>query len=82
MDNNTDEVNNISMIDLPRCFTVWNRYFINKNLNNVELLKKMLPFLSNGQSTSRKIHFIFGLLTVEERNRFIEKHIIDIEDND
>ena len=82
MNNDPDEVNNTSMIDLPRCFTIWKRYFINKGLNNVELLKKMLPFLSNNQSISRKIHFIFGLLTVEERNRFIEKHIIDIEDND
>ena len=75
---NPDEVNNISIDDLPLCFTLWRRYYGNKKLNNIELLQKMVPFLSTDITTiSRKVHFIFGLLTVEERTQFIERYILD-----
>ena len=74
----SDDVNNMSLDDLPLCFTLWRRYYGNKKLNNIELLQKMVPFLSTYITTiSRKVHFIFGLLTVEERTQFIERYILD-----
>ena len=76
---NPDEVNNISIEDLPLCFTIWSRYSVNQQLDNVELMNEMIPFITSriDSSLSRKIHFIFGLLTVEERNHFIERYILN-----
>ena len=76
---NPDEVNNISIDDLPHCFTIWRRYYANQQLDNVELMNEMIPFITTriNSSLSRKIHFIFGLLTVEERTNFIENFILD-----
>jgi hypothetical protein len=76
---NPDEVNNISIEDLPLCFTIWSRYYANQQLDNVKLMNEMIPFITSriDSSLSRKIHFIFGLLTVEERNQFIERYILD-----
>lgn len=73
-----EEVNNISIDDLPLCFTLWRRYYGNQQLNNIQLLQKMVPYLSTYiSSIPRKIHFILGLLTVEERNQFIERYILN-----
>ena len=76
---NPDEVNNISIEDLPLCFTIWSRYYANKQLDNVKLMNEMIPFITSriDSSLSRKIQFIFGLLTVEERTQFIERYILD-----
>ena len=76
---NPDEVNNISIEDLPLCFTIWSRYYANQQLDNVKLMNEMIPFITSriDLSLSRKIHFIFGLLTVEERTQFIERYILD-----
>jgi len=76
---NPDEVNNISIEDLPLCFTIWSRYYANQQLDNVKLMNEMIPFITSriDSSLSRKIHFIFGLLTVEERTQFIERYILD-----
>jgi hypothetical protein len=76
---NQDEINNIPIDDLPECFTIWRRYYANQQLDNIELMNKMMLFLTTriNSSTSRKIHFIFGLLTVEERTQFIENFILD-----
>ena len=76
---NPDEVNNISIEDLPLCFTIWSRYYANQQLDNIELMNEMIPFITSriDLSLSRKIHFIFGLLTVEERTQFIERYILD-----
>ena len=76
---NPDEVNNISIEDLPLCFTIWSRYYANQQLDNVKLMNEMIPFITSriDSSLSRKIQFIFGLLTVEERTQFIERYILD-----
>jgi hypothetical protein len=76
---NQDEINNIPIDDLPDCFRIWKRYYANQQLDNIELMNKMMLFLTTriNSSTSRKIHFIFGLLTVEERTQFIENFILD-----
>jgi len=76
---NQDEVNNISIEDLPLCFTIWSRYYANQQLDNVKLMNEMIPFITSriDSSLSRKIQFIFGLLTVEERTQFIERYILD-----
>ena len=76
---NPDEVNNIYIEDLPLCFTIWRRYYANQQLDNVELMNEMIPFITSriDSSLSRKIHFIFGLLTIEERTQFIERYILD-----
>lgn len=75
---NPKEVNNIPIDDLPLCFTLWRRYYGNKKLDNIEILQKMAPFLTTYITTiSRKVHFIFGLLTVEERTQFIERYILN-----
>jgi len=76
---NPDEVNNISIEDFPLCFKIWSRYYANQQLDNVKLMNEMIPFITSriDSSLSRKIQFIFGLLTVEERTQFIERYILD-----
>ena len=76
---NPDEVNNVSIEDLPLCFTIWSRYYANQQLDNVKLMNEMIPFITSRIDSSlySKIQFIFGLLTVEERTQFIERYILD-----
>ena len=75
---NQAEINDISIHKLPRCFTIWKRYYSNQQLDNVEIMNKMIPFLTTRITSSiyRKLHFIFGLLTVQERTEFIEMYVL------
>ena len=79
-----EEINNIDINELPNCFEIWKRHYSTKYNNNIDLYKQLVGFITRYSSqtemravVSRKIKFIFGLLTVEERTEFIEMYILD-----
>jgi len=71
------EINNIDINNLPKCFKILKRHYSYRNSNNMYLYTRLFQFVTLHSSISRQIHFIFGLLTVEERTEFIEMYILN-----
>lgn len=62
---------------LPRCFTLWRRHVLYKNMSNSQLHTLIINFDVMRASKQRRIRFLWGLMSPEERNNFINKHILD-----
>ncbi len=75
-----EEINSIDTNNLPKCFKIWKRHYSYQYSNNIELYTRLFKYItSRSISFSRNIHFIFGLLTVQERTKFIEMYILDMD---
>ena len=62
---------------LPRCFTLWRRHFLYKNMTNTQIHTHIINFDIIRTSKQRLIMFLWGLLLPEERTDFINKYILD-----
>jgi len=63
------------LIILPRCFAIWKRHFMYKDMSNSQIYTLITTF-DNMHTIQRRIIFLWGLLLPNERNNFINTYIL------
>lgn len=58
------------------CYDLWKRHFFYSQFSMDNLSDQISIFVHSKLNTSRKIRFLWGLLSPEERNEFINSYIL------
>ena len=72
----TIDVYNLNI--LPRCFAIWKRHFMHKDMSNSQLHTLIINFDIMHTSIQRRIMFLWGLLLPNERTQFINTYILEV----
>jgi hypothetical protein len=58
------------------CYDLWKRHFLYSQFSIDNIYDQISRFIYSNFHTSRKIRFLWGLLSPEERNEFINSYIL------